>query len=92
MMVKKSNITIEEILALFFTAPEYEFNGGVKVKGFFQKDLNQMNIPKSLVKRLVKKQKLIYNHIKLKRSGTLVFYSLNLTTNLRAPLSSIRLN
>ena len=77
MIIPKTNPTIEEVLALFFTAPEYEFSKGVKAKGFFQKDLEQMCVPKSLVKKLVKKQKLNYCKIVLKRSGMRVFYSLN---------------
>ena len=77
MITPKTNPTIEEVLALFFTAPTYEFNKGVKAQGFFQKDLDTMCVPKRIVKKLVKKQKLKYAQVTLKRTGMLVFYSLN---------------
>lgn len=65
-----------EVLELFSKAPQYEFNKDVKRKGFFQKDLDKMGVPKALVKKLVRKNKIIYAHVKLKKKGTIAFYSL----------------
>ena len=82
----KNKITLAVVLELFLKAPRYEFNKDVKVKGFFQKDLDKMGVPKALVKKLVRKNKIRYAHVELKGEsksnklnksvGTLAFYSL----------------
>jgi hypothetical protein len=74
--MKRENLSLHEIVTYVNSSPLREFNTGVKARGLFSCELEENNINKASMKKLVKKGIFSKAHINFGKKGVMAFYAL----------------